>query len=67
MYNLVDTVTLKVIKRNIDLTKSEVDVLNYAYALNNAHKKYVAVEKPKKNYTTTDEKSVELFKFKQPI
>lgn len=68
MYNLVNTVTRKVIKRNIDLSKSEVDVLNYAYALNTDSKlKYMLAVKPKKEYTSTTEHSIELFKFKQPI
>ena len=68
MYNLVNTVTRKVIKRNIDLTKREVDVLNYAYALNTGAKiKYIPVEKPKKEYISTKENEVIVFKFKQPI
>ena len=68
MYNLVNTVTRKVIKQNVDLTKGEVDVLNYAYALNKGTSlKYVLAVKPKKEYTSTKEKVVELFKFKQPI
>lgn len=68
MYNLVNTVTRKVIKQNVDLSKSEVNVLNYAYALNTGAKlKYVLAVKPKKEYTSTQENEVILFKFKQPI
>ena len=68
MYKLVNTVTRKVIKQNVDLTKGEVDVLNYAYALNTGAKlKYMLAVKPKKEYTSTTEHSIELFKFKQPI
>ena len=68
MYNLVNTVTRKTIKRNVDITKGEVDVLNYAYALNTGAKlKYIPAVKPKKEYTSTTEHSIELFKFKQPI
>ena len=68
MYNLVNTVTRKVIKQNVDLTKGEVDVLNYAYALNTGAKlKYVLAVKPKKEYTSTQEKQVIVFKYQEPI
>ena len=39
-YKLIDTITNEVIKVVI-LTKSEADILNYAYALNGINKKYV--------------------------
>jgi hypothetical protein len=57
IHNLVDTNTDEFLKTNVELTDGELEILNYAYALNGSSKRYYAVKDTESNY----------FNFIQPI
>jgi hypothetical protein len=64
MYKLINTVTKKVVKSNIDLSENEVNALNYAYALNtNSKLKYVKM----KEKQPVEETELNLFRYHSPV
>lgn len=77
-YNFVESVTNKVLARNIELSEWEADKLNYAYCLNtNNRYSYVPVKTTKKSSkkavkkavkkTAKKSKELEVFKYNSPI
>lgn len=61
MYNLLNTETNSFVKKKVNLNQKEVNLINYAYALNGVNLKYV------KFTTENEENEVNLFKYTHPV